>query len=67
MSTLALSSFIGLSLFLQVTRTAIKCWMGLTFVEIGPGSVELAALECLEKFPSTYNGRNVVSTLVPSF
>ena len=29
--------------------------------------MELAALECLEKCPYTYNGRNVVTTLLPSF
>ena len=29
--------------------------------------MELAALECLEKSPYTYNGRNVVTTLLPSF
>ena len=28
---------------------------------------ELAALERLEKSPYTYNGRNVVTTLVPTF
>ena len=27
----------------------------------------LAALERLEKFPYTYNGRNLVNTLAPSF
>ena len=62
-STLALSFLIGSSSFLQVTRTAIKSWIGLKFGKMGPGSVELTALECLEKFPQTYNGRNVVSTL----
>ena len=30
-------------------------------------TVELAALECLKKFPLTYNGENLVSTLGPSF
>ena len=29
--------------------------------------MELAALERLEKSPWTYNGRNVVNTLAPSF
>ena len=48
MSTLALSFFIGSSLFLQVTRTAIKSLMGLKFGKIGPGSTELAALERLK-------------------
>ena len=35
--------------------------------KIGPGFTELAALERLNKSPLTYNGRNVVSTLVLSF
>ena len=41
--------------------------MGLKFGKIGPGTYELAALECLEISPYTYNGRNVVTTLAPSF
>ena len=41
--------------------------MGLKFGKIGPGTYELAALERLEKSLLTYNGRNVVTTLVPSF
>ena len=45
MSILALPFFIGSFLFLQVTRTAIKAWMGW----IRPGSTELTALECLKK------------------
>ena len=53
--------------FLQIIRTAIKSWMGSKFVVIRLGSVELAVLEFLEKIPYTYKGRNVVSTLVPSF
>ena len=42
---------IGSSSFLQVTRTAIKSWIVLKFYKIGPGTVVLAALECLEKVP----------------
>ena len=34
---------------------------------IQPRTAELAALECLKKFPKTYNGENLVSTLEPSF
>ena len=64
MTTLAPSFFIGSSLFLQVT---IKSRMGSKFGKIGPGTYELAALKRLEKSPYTYNGRNVVTTLVPSF
>ena len=48
MSTLALPFFIGSSLFLQVTMTAIKAWMGSKFGKIGPGSAELATLERLK-------------------
>ena len=48
MSTLTLPSSIGSSLFLQVTRTAIKAPMGLKFGKIGPGSAELATLESLK-------------------
>ena len=40
--------------------------MGSKFSRIRPGPYELPALECLEKFPLTYNGRNVVTTLVLS-
>ena len=50
-STLALPFFIGSSLFLQVTRTAIKAWMSSKFDKIGPGSAELATHECLKKSP----------------
>ena len=67
MTTLAPSFLIGSSLFLQVTRTTVKSRMESKFGKIGPGTYELAALECLEKNPKTYNGRNVVTTLVPSF
>ena len=66
MTTLAPSFLICSSLFLQVTRTTIKYGMGSKFGWIKPGT-ELAALECLENSPKTYNGRNVVTTLVPSF
>ena len=41
--------------------------MGSEFSKIRPLPGELAALEHLEKSPYTYNGRNVVTTLVPSF
>ena len=40
--------------------------MGSKFSMIGPGTYELPALEHLEKSPKTYNGRNVVTTLVLS-
>ena len=48
MSTVALPFFIGSSLFLQVTMTAIKAWMGSKFGNIGPGSAELATLKRLK-------------------
>ena len=67
MSILALPFFIGSSLFLQVTRTLIKAWMGSKFGKIGPGSSELTALERLKTSPLTDYGINGVSTLVLSF
>ena len=41
--------------------------MSSKFGRIRPGTYELAALKHLEKSPQTYNGRNIVTTLVPSF
>ena len=38
-----------------------------TFCKIRPGTEELAALELLQISSCTYNGRNAVTTLVPSF
>ena len=49
MTTLTPSFLIGSSLFLQVTRTNIKSWMG---SKIGQYSTkDLAAIERLEKSP----------------
>ena len=31
--------------------TVIKAWMGSKFGKIGPGSAEIATLECLKKSP----------------
>ena len=67
MTTLASSFLIGSSLFMQVTRTTIKSRMGAKFGKISPWTEELAAFERLEKSPYTYNKKNVVTTLVPSF
>ena len=67
MTTLAPSFLICSSLFLQVTRTTIKSRMDLKFGRIRPKTYELAALERLEKSPYTYNGRKVLTTLVPAF
>ena len=50
-NTLAPSFLIGSSLFLQVTRTTIKSRMSSKFDQIRPWTVELAALERLEKSP----------------
>ena len=54
MTTLALLFFIGSTSFLQVTRTTIKSQIGSKFGQIRPWTVELAALERLEKSPLTY-------------
>ena len=51
MSTVALPFFIGSSLFLQVTMTAIKAWIGSKFDKIGLGSAELVSLERLKNSP----------------
>ena len=67
MSTLAPSFLIGSSSYLQVTRTSITSRTSSKFGQIGPRTAELAALERLEKSPYTYNGRNLVNTLAPSF
>ena len=67
MNTLAPSFLIGSSSYLQVTRTSITSRTSLKFGQIGPRTAELAALECLEKSPYTYNGSNLVNTLAPSF
>ena len=66
-TTLAPSFLIGSSSILQATRTPIKPRMGSKVGSIRPRTYELAALERLEKSPLTYNGRNVVTPLVPSF
>ena len=50
-ATLAPSFLIGSSSFLQVTRTTIKSRVSSNFGPIRSWTVELAALECLEKSP----------------
>ena len=62
MSTSAVSFFIGSSSFLQVTWTIIKSRMTSNFGQIRPLTVELSAIERLEKKTYTYNGRHVVNT-----
>ena len=41
--------------------------MDLKFRNIGPGTAELSGLEHPKKLQYIYNGRNVATTLVPSF
>ena len=48
MNTLAPSFSFGSSLFLQVTRTTIKSWMGSKLGSMRQRTYELAALERLE-------------------
>ena len=49
MNTLAPSFIIGSSSFMQVARTAIKAWMSLNYLHNQPHTVELPALEHMEK------------------
>ena len=65
-TTLAPSFLIGSSSYLQATSKLIISRMGSKFSRIRPGTYELPALERLEKILQTYNGRNVVTTLVLS-
>ena len=44
-------------LYLQVTRTCIKSRTSSNFGQIGPLTKELAALECLNNFPYSDNGK----------
>ena len=65
-TTLGLSILIG-SLLLHVTRTSsITSKTSSKFGQIGLRTAELAAIERLVKSPY-YNGKNVVTTLTPSF
>ena len=66
-STLAPSFLIGSSSCLQEKRTSITFQTSSKFGQIGPRTAELGALERLENSPLTYNGRNLVNTLAPSF
>ena len=66
-NTLAPLFLIGSSSLLQVRRTTIKSRKSLKYEQIGPWTAELAALERLEKSPLTYNGKNLVNNLAPSF
>ena len=55
----------GISFILSGNEDNHKISNGFKFGKIGPGTEELAALERLEKSQYTYNGRNIVITLVP--
>ena len=48
MTTLVSTFANGSSSFLQVTRSAMKAWMGLNFGKISSLTSELAALECVK-------------------
>ena len=48
MTTLVPSFYNGSSSFLQVTRSAMKAWMGLNFSKIPSLTSELAALKCVK-------------------
>ena len=67
LNTLAPLFLIRSSSFLQVRRTTIKSWTSSKFDQIGPWTAELAALVRLEKSTYTYNGRNLVNNIAPSF
>ena len=56
MNTPAHPLFIRSSLFLQVTMTAMKAWMGSKFGKIGPGIAEYATLERLKNLHSLIMG-----------
>ena len=58
MTTLTPSFLIG-SLFLHVSRTTIKSWMGLKLGRIRRRTYELAALERLEKSPRLIMGEKL--------
>ena len=50
-STFSRLFYIWSFLYLQITRTCIKSQMSSHFGQIGPLTMELAALECLKNFP----------------
>ena len=65
-TTLVFTFLIGSSSFFHVTRAAMKALMSLKSSRIRPEIYKLDALEQLGKSPLTYNGRNFVTTPVPS-
>ena len=66
-NAVAASFLIGSSSFLHVTMTTIKSRISSKFGQIRSQTVELAGPVRLKKFPWSYNGRNVVASLAPSF
>ena len=58
---------IGSYSFFQVTRTTLQSGQSSNLRQIGSRAAELAALDRIEKIPKTYNGRNLMNTLAPSF
>ena len=66
MTTLAPSFMIGFLSFLQATSKPMISRMDSKFSRIRLGTYALPALKHLEKSLLTYNGRNVVTTLVLS-
>ena len=66
-NTLVPTFLIGSSSFFHVTRPIIRSRMSLKFGKIQPWSGELTVLERLKKSPLTYNGKDVVNALAPSF
>ena len=81
MTTLTPSILNVSSSFLQVTRPCIKAFISLNFSQFPSRTTKLAALECVkiwcmtadlaavdpEKFPQTYNPRDVVTILALKF
>ena len=65
-TTLAPLFLIESSSLLHATRTSIRSRMGSKLGRIRSGTNELPALELLKKSPFTYNGRDVVTSLVLS-
>ena len=60
-NTLEPTYLIGSSSLFQETRTFLKSGKSSNLRQIGPR----AALDHIEKFPWTYNGRNLINTLAP--
>ena len=66
-ATLAPLFLVDFFLFLHIKRITIISRMTSNLSQIRSWTMELVALEFLEKSPYTYNERNVVATLAHSF